>query len=174
MGNKTSRNATVIRQSRPKKFGGAPSALQEDMKSHSIAATSRRNAILTIDDLIKKVRPTTLILHQPEFNRECFYRFDFIQRIFVLVPIYAEKKDIRALQEWYTMSLSDARITILVEDDALLTVYNAFASEYFRQEMTKNKKEGNKTMYIGIDVSYYTAGQEFGLLNVGDICVNVA
>lgn len=30
------------------------------------------------------------------------------------------------------MSTSDDRITILVEDDRLLTVYNAHASEYFR------------------------------------------
>lgn len=63
MGDKTSKNATVIRESRPKKFGGPPAALDEDLKNHNIAATSRRNLLLTADDLIMKLRPKTLILH---------------------------------------------------------------------------------------------------------------
>jgi len=65
---------------------------------------ARRGAMVTIDEMLTTKRPSTLILLSPDYVRENFDRFDFIECIIILVPQYNSVKDTLRARNWISRS----------------------------------------------------------------------
>jgi len=59
---------------------------------HTISAHGRRGAVMEMEKILTRFNPDTIILNEPDFEREFFDVFDDIQHIIVIIPV-RETKD---------------------------------------------------------------------------------
>jgi len=98
---------------------------------------------------------------------------DCVEKYIVLVPVFDPVKDTERLKTWRLREAGDQRVIILETDGITHNVVNARCSKVFQQIMYEQSTANKLTMFIGVDTGYYSSGNEFQLLNVGDIAVNV-